>query len=261
MFGNKMPYSNMQQLNLDWLLSMLKKILAFMPIDKGAIGDVLQRKASGAAWEPLSSLTLDIHGLNTAEAVADDDEIAIYDKTAGGNRKATIADVISLSPVKSVNGRTGAVVLDATAVGALPTSYTPPVTSVNGQTGAVSVYSRTLLWTNPTPNTLAAGTVNVNMDGYDHIEIECTETGNIPMRTFFVKCPIGTDDTAAETALTTFFFNRDLTGINALGVMSRYARVYRRGIVFDSGDMLYDGTYYKNWDNRAVPYRIWGIKY
>lgn len=233
MFGNKMPYSNMQQLNLDWLLSMLKKILAFMPIDKGAIGDVLQRKASGAAWEPLSALTLDIHGLNTAEAVAEDDEIAIYDKTEGGNRKATIADVINHVPVKSVNG----------------------------QTGAVSVYSRTLLWTNPDPATLAAGTVNVNMDGYDHIEIECTETGNPPSRTFFVKCPIGTDTTYVETALTTVFFNRDLTEINALGVMSRYADVFLHGIIFTSGDMLYDGKYYKNWDNRAVPYRIWGIKY
>lgn len=136
-----------------------------------------------------------------------------------------------------------------------------PVTSVNGETGEVTVYSRTLLWTNPNPSTLAAGTVNVDMAGYDYVEIECTETGNPPMRTFFVKCPIGTDSTGAETALTTFFFNRDLAGINALGVMSRYARVYLQGIVFNSGDMLYDGTYYKDWDNRAVPYRIWGIKY
>lgn len=136
-----------------------------------------------------------------------------------------------------------------------------PVTSVNGQTGSVSVYSRTLLWTNPNPSILAAGTVNVDMDGYDYVEIECTETGNTPMRTFFVKCPIGTDTTYAETALTTFFFNRDLTGINALGVMSRYARVYLHGIIFTGGDMLYDATYYKDWDNRAVPYRIWGIKY
>ena len=42
--------------------------------------------------------------------------------------------------VTSVNGQTGAVVLDASDVGALPDSYTPPpapVQSVNGQTGAV----------------------------------------------------------------------------------------------------------------------------
>lgn len=41
--------------------------------------------------------------------------------------------------VDSVNGQTGAVVLDASDVGALPDTYTAPVTSVNGQTGAVSI--------------------------------------------------------------------------------------------------------------------------
>ena len=39
--------------------------------------------------------------------------------------------------VDSVNGQTGTVVLDASDVGALPSTYTPPVTSVNGNTGAV----------------------------------------------------------------------------------------------------------------------------
>lgn len=120
---------------------------------------------------------------------------------------------------------------------------------------------RDLLWTNPNPGTLSAGTVNVDMSGYDNIEIECTETGNPPQRTYYVKCPIGTDSSAAQCTLTTFFFNRDLSGYAALGVMSRYADIYLHGINFGSGDMLYNGSYYQNWDNRAVPYRIWGIKY
>lgn len=41
--------------------------------------------------------------------------------------------------VSSVNGKTGAVNLSASDVGALPDSYTPPVASVNGQTGAVNL--------------------------------------------------------------------------------------------------------------------------
>ena len=137
----KFPFFTAQQLHLDWVMQTLKKILAFMPIDRGAVGDVLQRKANGAAWEPLSAVSMDIHGLQTAEAVADDDEIAIYDKTATGNRKATVAAIRAgvSSPVTSVNGKTGAVVLDADDVGALPDDYTPPVTSVNGQTGAVVI--------------------------------------------------------------------------------------------------------------------------
>lgn len=41
------------------------------------------------------------------------------------------------APVTSVNAKTGAVVLTATDVGAMPSSYTAPVTSVNTKTGAV----------------------------------------------------------------------------------------------------------------------------
>lgn len=151
MIPPKFPFFTLQQLNLDWVMQMLKKILAFMPIDKGAVGDVLQRKANGAAWEPLSAVSMDIHGLQTADAVADDDEIPIYDKTATGNRKATVAAIRAgvSSPVTSVNGKTGVVVLDASDVGLdnvdnvqqysadNPPPY--PVTSVNGQTGAVVI--------------------------------------------------------------------------------------------------------------------------
>lgn len=41
--------------------------------------------------------------------------------------------------VSSVNGQTGAVVLDADDVGALPDTYTAPVSSVNSKTGAVTL--------------------------------------------------------------------------------------------------------------------------
>lgn len=43
------------------------------------------------------------------------------------------------APVRSVNGKTGAVTLNASDVGAMPSGYIAPVTSVNGQTGAVNL--------------------------------------------------------------------------------------------------------------------------
>lgn len=43
------------------------------------------------------------------------------------------------APVSSVNGKTGAVQLTASDVGAKPSSYTAPVSSVNGKTGAVKL--------------------------------------------------------------------------------------------------------------------------
>lgn len=93
------PYPDMQQLNLDWIIGRLKAIMRFIP-GGGAVGQILRRTSTGAEWSDEQSAT---------------------------------------APVSSVNGKTGAVVLDATDVGALPDTYTAPVSSVNGQTGAVSL--------------------------------------------------------------------------------------------------------------------------
>lgn len=98
MFGQKFfPYSTLQELNLDWILTKVKNILRFVP-DDGAVGQILRRTRDGAEWS---------------------------NETGGGGA------------VDSVNGQTGTVVLTASDVGALPDSYTAPVTSVNTKTGAV----------------------------------------------------------------------------------------------------------------------------
>ena len=98
MFGQKFfPYSTLQELNLDWILTKVKNILRFVP-DDGAVGQILRRTRDGAEWS---------------------------DEQGGGGA------------VNSVNGQTGTVVLTASDVGALPDSYTAPVTSVNTKTGAV----------------------------------------------------------------------------------------------------------------------------
>lgn len=98
MLSNKFfPYSSMQEINLDWILTKIKNILRFVP-DDGAVGQILRRTAHGAEWS---------------------------DEQGGGGA------------VSSVNGQTGAVVLTASDVGALPDTYVAPVDSVNGQTGTV----------------------------------------------------------------------------------------------------------------------------
>lgn len=159
----KFPFLNGQQLNLDWIMQQLRAILNFMPIDQGAVGDVLQRGTKGATWQPLTSVVYDIDGMSPAAELTTSDELPIYDVSAQGNYKVTVQDVLDLAaaaPVSSVNGQTGAVVLDAGDVGALPdTTVIPsdtsdltntagfvdaagaaaaaPVQSVNSQTGAV----------------------------------------------------------------------------------------------------------------------------
>ena len=109
----------MQEINLDWILTKVKNILRFVP-DDGAVGQILRRTAHGAEWS---------------------------DEQGGGGA------------VSSVNGQTGAVVLTASDVGALPDTYAAPVDSVNGQTGTVvlSIPSDTADLTNTAGFVDAAG--------------------------------------------------------------------------------------------------------
>ena len=113
------PYSSMQEINLDWILTKVKNILRFVP-DDGAVGQILRRTAHGAEWSD--------------------------EQGAGGS-------------VTSVNGMQGAVVLSAADVGALPDTYVAPVDSVNGQTGTVvlSIPSDTADLTNTAGFVDAAG--------------------------------------------------------------------------------------------------------
>ena len=141
---SKFPFFSMQQLNLDWLMKQMQKILAFLPIDSGTAGQILQRGSQSARWVNIGAVSMDIHGLQTAETVTGSDELPVYNTSVEGNRKMTISALAAMlpsptAPVTSVNGQTGDVVLDAEDVGALPDSYTAPVTSVNGMTGNVVI--------------------------------------------------------------------------------------------------------------------------
>lgn len=145
----KFPFTSMQQFNLDWIMQQLHKMLQFMPMN-GVAGDVLQRNVDGAVWMPLTSVSLDIHSMSTIPEVEGADELAIYDNSLQGNYKGTVADILALVPVSSVNGQTGAVVLSipsdtsdltngAGFVDAAGAAAAAPVQSVNGQTGTVVV--------------------------------------------------------------------------------------------------------------------------
>lgn len=136
----KFPFFQSQELNLDWIMVKLKEILKFMPLN-GNVGDVLQRNTDGAAWMPIASVTMDIHSMSSIPDVDAADELPVYDVSQQGNYKVTVADLLdsAAAPVQSVNGKTGAVVLTASDVGALPDDYSSPVVSVNGKTGVVAL--------------------------------------------------------------------------------------------------------------------------
>ena len=88
------PWSNLHDLNIDWLLKQVKQLAEAVK--------TIPRK--------------------TSQLIND----------AGFITAATF-------PVTSVNNKTGAVVLNASDVGALPNTYTPPVIKVNNRTGSITI--------------------------------------------------------------------------------------------------------------------------
>lgn len=95
LFDNiRFPYFNMQQLNLDWILTELKRIAGFMPTG-GNIGDILMRKSEGAAWEAPEAIDLNINNLPADTEMSDTDKLVYYDVSAEANRKITAPDMLN----------------------------------------------------------------------------------------------------------------------------------------------------------------------
>lgn len=164
MLGNFPPFTTMQELNLDWILTKIKNILRFVP-DDGAVGQILRRTPSGAEWsdeQGAGGSVTSVNGMQGAVVLTAADVDALPDTYVAPvtSVNGMTGDVVISGggAVDSVNGQTGVVVLDAADVGALPgstvipdstsdlvndsgfiTSAQAPVQSVNGQTGAVSL--------------------------------------------------------------------------------------------------------------------------
>lgn len=144
---SRYPYTDFNKVNLDWIMRKLKEqVSGLVASVNGKTGDVVLTASDvGALPTSYTPPVTSVNG-NTGAVVT-------HDIPSGGTSGQVLAKVDSddynthwITPsgggggaVDSVNGQTGTVVLTASDVGALPTSYTPPVTSVNSQTGAVSI--------------------------------------------------------------------------------------------------------------------------
>ena len=268
----------MQQFNLDWIMQQLHKMLQFMPMN-GVAGDVLQRNVDGAVWMPLTSVSLDIHSMSTIPEVEGADELAIYDNSLQGNYKGTVADIHALvpsSPVSSVNGQTGTVVLGKSDVGlgnvdnvqqysaSNPPPY--PVTSVNGQTGDVVItpggggMEATLLWTNPSPTSaFAAQTVALDLSGYKFVLIEYSQDYGFVTST--VMLPVPTITPSPGYAAYNVYMNLHWVS-SQFTIFQRRCQITATGIVFEDATEFtaYNTSLSTSTNNQlGVPKRIWGI--
>lgn len=92
--GIKWPYATMQQLNLDWILTEIKRIMGFFP-DEGETGTVLMKTDGGTAWEELPAIDININGVPEDTELTDTDKLIFYDVSSSANRKITAPNLLN----------------------------------------------------------------------------------------------------------------------------------------------------------------------
>lgn len=95
MFDNiKFPFLTHQQLNLDWILSEIKRVMGFFP-ESGDPGAVLMKTEDGTAWEELAAVDININGVPEDTELTDTDKLIFYDISSSANRKITAPNLLN----------------------------------------------------------------------------------------------------------------------------------------------------------------------
>lgn len=95
MFDNiKFPFLTHQQLNLDWILNEIKRVMGFFP-EEGDTGTVLMKTEDGTAWEELAAVDININGVPEDTELSDTDKLIFYDVSASANRKITAPNLLN----------------------------------------------------------------------------------------------------------------------------------------------------------------------
>ena len=92
--GVKFPGFTMQQLNLDWILTEIKRVMGFFPED-GNPGTVLMKTEDGTAWEELAAVDININGVPEDTELTDTDKLIFYDVSSSANRKITAPNLLN----------------------------------------------------------------------------------------------------------------------------------------------------------------------
>lgn len=127
-----------------------------------------------------------------------------------------------------------------------------------------NVGKRTLLWTNPNNYFWAASLQPLDLTGYDEIEIHFSYMNDgIPAYITRIPNIIGIVS-SISAALIDVEHNTDV--MHALNMCSRVVNVVQGGLKWGDGGMLYNGIVYAGsgsqfLSTRAVPLKIYGIKY
>ena len=115
------------------------------------------------------------------------------------------------------------------------------------------IIPRTLLWTNPAPNSnFAAQTLNIDMSGYDCVEIELSQ-GELE------RLPVGVTEYDRHS-ITLQTVNAQL---NRIGIQMRTLTVTgpNQILIGDAYSISSSDFTTRTYNNLLVPYKIYGIKF
>lgn len=169
-FYRRFPYTNLNDINLDWIIKKIKALIGVVdekqdkPATTGTAGQVL------GLDENLNPVWLDQTGggggttnyNNLANKPKIEGVTLSGNKTAADLGLAKASDIPAV-PVQSVNGKTGAVVLDASDVGALPSSTAIPskTSDLTNDSGFVNASEAAAAAPVQSVNGLSGGDVNI----------------------------------------------------------------------------------------------------
>lgn len=141
----RFPYFNMQELNLDWLLSKVKQLAGFLPED-GAAGQVLTRTGEGAEWkDPAegSGQGVSVVGQissDCAHSLITDKQLAVLDDS--GNVYGTSVNISDVM-IKPRNSASGALAVFDNRGNVMPMSFDSSTPLV--QLKAVAIFKNLFL--------------------------------------------------------------------------------------------------------------------
>lgn len=92
--GIKFPFLTEQQMNLDWILHEIKRVMGFFP-ESGDPGTVLMKTEDGTAWEELAAVDININGVPEDTELTDTDKLIFYDLSSSANRKITAPNLLN----------------------------------------------------------------------------------------------------------------------------------------------------------------------
>lgn len=119
--------------------------------------------------------------------------------------------------------------------------------------------ARVLLWNNWGTADVAPQTVTIDMTGFRYIDVVFDPFSDLT-RIMVQRGLVGPSGSQYYIMALQFFYLESGTGTEALTAVSRILNVYSNKVVIEHGQMLYNNTRYTDWDGRARPIQIWGIR-